>query len=73
MLGDFTGEEKTDCGLNFAGRDGALFVVGSESGGLAGDAPEAVVHERVHDRHRLRRDCQIWVHLLGWVFIAAFG
>lgn len=38
-------------GLDLPGGDGGLLVVGSELGGLGGDALEDVVDERVQDGH----------------------
>ena len=37
VLGEFTGEDESYRGLDLAGRDGGLLVVGSELGGLSGD------------------------------------
>ena len=64
MLGQFTGEEKSDGGLDLSGRDGRLLVVLGESGGLVGDSLEDVGHERVHDGHGLRGDTGVGVDLL---------
>ena len=43
MLGELSGEDETDRGLDLAGRDGRLLVVGSELGSFSGDALEDVV------------------------------
>jgi len=51
-------------GLDLAGRDGRLLVVGSELGGLAGDALKDVVDERVQDEHGLVGDTSVGVDLL---------
>lgn len=45
MLGQLTGEDETDGGLDLAGRDGGLLVVGGELGGLSCDALEDVLRE----------------------------
>jgi hypothetical protein len=64
VLGELSGEDQTDGRLNLARGDrGALVVVG-ETRGLGSDPLEDVVHERVHDRHRLGRDAGVRVHLL---------
>ena len=56
MLGQFTGEEEPDGGLDLPGGDGGPLVVVGETGSLGGDSLEDVIHERVHDRHGLGRD-----------------
>lgn len=42
VLGKLTGEDKADRGLDLAGRDGGLLVVGGKLGGLSCDALEDV-------------------------------
>jgi hypothetical protein len=42
VLGQLTGEDEADGGLDLSGRDGGLLVVGSKLGGLSGDALEDV-------------------------------
>ncbi len=64
MLGQFTGEEQSDSGLDLSGGDGLALVVVSEAGSLSGDPLEDVVHEGVHDGHSLRADPGVGVHLL---------
>ena len=64
MFRQFPGKEETDGGLDFSGRDSRLLVVLSQSGGLAGDALENAIHERVHDGHGLGADTSVGVHLL---------
>ncbi len=49
MLGELTGEEESDGGLDLAGRQSVLLVVADEAGGLVGDLLEDVVDEGVHD------------------------
>jgi hypothetical protein len=51
-------------GLDLARRDGGLLVVGSELGGLGGDALEDVVDERVEDAHGAVGDTGVGVDLL---------
>ena len=64
VLGQFTGEEQTNCGLDLPGGDGATTVVVGQTASLGGDALEDVVHERVHDGHSLGADSSVRVHLL---------
>jgi hypothetical protein len=42
VLGQLTGEDETDRGLDLPGGDGGLLVVGSELGSLSGDALEDI-------------------------------
>ena len=64
MLGELSGEEEPDSGLDLPGGDGGPFVVVGEPGGLGGDALEDVVDKRVHDGHSLGGDAGVGVHLL---------
>ena len=51
-------------GLDLTRGDGRLLVVGSELGGLSGDALEDVVDERVQDGHGAVGDTGVGVDLL---------
>ena len=42
VLGQFTRKDETDRGLDLAGRDGALLVVGSKLGSLSSDTLEDI-------------------------------
>jgi hypothetical protein len=42
VLGEFTGEDEADGGLDLSGRDGRLLVVRGELGRLSGDALEDI-------------------------------
>ena len=64
MLGKFTGEEKTDCCLDFSTGDGGLLVVVGQFGGFGGNLLEDVVHEGIHDAHGLAGDTSFGVDLL---------
>ncbi|KIH44599.1 hypothetical protein ANCDUO_25376 [Ancylostoma duodenale] len=64
VLGELSGEDQADGGLDFAGGDRRAFVVLGKARSLNSDALKDVVHERVHDGHRLRRDTGVGVHLL---------
>ena len=63
VLGQFSGEEQTDCGLDFPGGDGGATVVVCQAGCLSSDTLEDVIHERVHDRHGLAGDSSVGVDL----------
>ena len=64
VLGELTGEEEADGGLDLAGGEGVLLVVADETGGLAGDLLEDIVDEGVHDAHGSLGDAGLGVHLL---------
>jgi len=64
VLGEFTGEDETDSGLDLARGDGGALVVGSKLGGLAGDTLKDIVDERVEDGHGLVGDTSVGVDLL---------
>ena len=64
VLGELTGEEEPDSGLDLAGGDGGPLVVVSQTAGLGGDPLEQVVDERVHDGHGLGGDSSVGVDLL---------
>ena len=64
VLGQLTGEDEADSGLDLSGRDGGLLVVGSELGGLGSDALEDVLNEGVENGHGLVRDTGVRVNLL---------
>ena len=64
VLGQLSGQEEPDGGLDLPGGDGGPLVVVGELAGLGGDALEQVVDERVHDAHGLGGDTGIRVDLL---------
>jgi len=64
VLGQLSGKEKSDSSLDLPTGDGASLVVVSEAGSFSGDTFEDVIHERVHDTHRLGADSGIGVNLL---------
>ena len=51
MLGQFTGQQESDGGLDLTAGDGGLLVVVGQAGSLSGDSLEDVVDEAVHDGH----------------------
>ena len=64
VLGQLSGQEEPDSGLDFPGGDGGPLVVVGELAGLSGDTLEQVIDEGVHDAHGLGGDTGIGVHLL---------
>ena len=64
VLGELTGEEQPDSGLDLARGDGGPLVVVSQTGGLGGDPLEQVIDKRVHDAHGLGGDTGVRVDLL---------
>ena len=64
VLGQLTGEEEPDSGLDLPGGDGGPLVVVGEPGGLGGDALKDVVDKGVHDGHSLGGDASVGVDLL---------
>ena len=64
MLGQFTGQQKPDGGLDLPGGDGGPLVVVGQAGSFSSDTFEDIVDERVHDAHGLGRDSGVRVDLL---------
>ena len=64
VLGQFTGEEEPDGGLDLPGGDGGPLVVVGQAGRFGGDTFEDIVDEGVHDAHGLGRDSGVGVDLL---------
>ena len=64
MFGELTGEHEAHRGLDLAAGEGSLLRVGGKLAGLAREAVEDVVDERVHDAHSLLGDASVRVHLL---------
>ena len=64
VLGQFTGQEETDGGLDLPGGDGGTLVVVGQTGSLGSDSLKDVVDERVHDRHGFAADAGVGVDLL---------
>ena len=64
MLGQLTGEQEPDSGLDLPGGDGGPLVVVGKAGGLGSDPLEDVVDKGVHDAHGLGGDAGVGVHLL---------
>ena len=64
MLGQFTGQEKSDGSLDFPGGDGGPLVVVSQTGGLCCNTLKDVIDKGVHDGHGLGADASVGVDLL---------
>ena len=64
VLGELTGQEQTNGGLNLSARDRGSAVVVRQTTGLGRDALEDVVDEAVHDGHGLARDTGVGMNLL---------
>ena len=64
MLGELSGEDESDGGLDLSGGESVLLVVSDKLGGLEGDLLEDVVDERVHDAHGPLGDSGVGVDLL---------
>ena len=64
MLGQLTGEEEADSGLDLATADGGLLAVLGQAASLGGDALEEIIDEGVHDGHGAARDAGVGVDLL---------
>lgn len=50
MLGQLTGKDEADGGLDLSGRDGGLLVVSGKLGGLGGDALEDVCRKGILEK-----------------------
>ena len=64
VLGQLTGQEEPDSGLDLPGGDGGPLVVVGKTAGLSGDALKEIIDERVHDAHGLGGDTSVGVDLL---------
>ena len=64
VLCQFTGQQKSDGGLDLAGANGWLLVVVSQAGWLDSYTFEDVVNKRVHNAHGFAWDAGIGVNLL---------
>ncbi|KAF3859730.1 hypothetical protein F7725_022129 [Dissostichus mawsoni] len=71
VLGQLSGEQQADGGLDLPGGDGGALVVVSQTGGLPGDALKDVTHEAVHDAHGLGGDA-VLVAVLVTAFLEPF-
>ena len=63
-IGELSGEDEADGGLDLAGGHGLALVVLAKASGLAGDPLEGVGHEGVQDAHGSLGDSGVGVDLL---------
>ena len=54
VLGQFTGQQETDGGLDLSAGDGGSAVVVSQAGSFGSDSLKDIVDKGVHDAHGLR-------------------
>ena len=66
VLGQFTGQQESNGGLNFSAGDRGTLVVVGQTARLGGDALENVVDETVHYAHRLGRDTGVGMDLFQY-------
>ena len=64
VLGQFTGEEEPDSGLDLPGGDGGSLVVVGQTGSFSSNTFEDIIDKRVHDAHGLGGDTSVRVDLL---------
>ena len=64
VLGQLSGEEETNSGLDLSGGQGVLLVVTNKLARLGGDLVEQVVDEGVHHGHAAGGDAGVGVNLL---------
>ncbi len=64
MLGQLSGEEEANSGLDLSGGQGVLLVVANKLAGLGGDLVEQVVDEGVHHGHAAGRCAGVGVNML---------
>ena len=64
VLGQLSGQEQTDSGLDLSAGDGGPAVVVGKTAGLGSDTLEDIVDEGVHDAHGLAGDSSVGVDLL---------
>ena len=64
VLGELTGQQESDSGLDLPAGDGGSLVVLGEARSFTGDALENVVDKAVHDAHGLAGDTGVGVDLL---------
>ena len=63
VLGQLTGQEEPDSGLDLPGGDGGSLVVVGKTAGLSSDALKEIIDKGVHDAHGLGGDTSVGVNL----------
>jgi len=64
VLGQLSGKEEPDRGLDLPGGDGGPLVVVGQTGSFSSDSGEDIVDKGVHDAHGLGGDTGVGVDLL---------
>lgn len=64
VLGQLSGQQKSDGGLDFPTGDCGSLVVVSQTGSLGSNSLKDIVHETVHDAHGFAADSSIGMDLL---------
>ena len=64
VLGQLSGQDQTDGGLDFPAGDGGTLVVVGKTGSFTGNTLEDIVDEGVHDAHSFAGDTSVGVDLL---------
>ena len=64
VLGQLSGQDQTDGGLDFPAGDGGTLVVVGKTGSFTGNTLEDIVDERVHDTHGFAGDTSVGMDLL---------
>ena len=64
VLGELTGKQESDGGLDLSAGDGRPLVVVGQAACFSGDTLEDVVDEGVHDAHGLAGDTSVGMYLL---------
>lgn len=63
MLGQFTGQEQFDCGLDLSGAEGSFLVISDQFAGFQGKSIEGITDKGVHDVHGSLADSNVGVDL----------
>ena len=58
MLGQFSGKNETNGGLNFARSNGRLLVVASQVLGLGGDLVKDILHTEKNEKKKDEKGCR---------------
>ena len=64
MLGELTGKDQSDGGLDLSGTENSLAVVTNKASSFRSDLLEGVVDHRVQNRDGSLADSNLWVNLL---------
>ena len=64
VLGQLSGQDQTDGGLDFPAGDGGTLVVVGKTGSFTSNTLKDIVDERIHDAHSLAGDTSVGMDLL---------